>query len=164
MNQEAYKGYSMKWYKFLIYFELIASGILNIISGFLKLIRKSPELTEIAREEMMEKAPFLNVTDLAIGFLCFGIASLFFISRDKLAKFNYRGPLLLHITYLSVAVVNVAAFAIYFFGSKGLTMSAEMAYERMGLSALIQGIAAVVLMIVDHVYFGTRKELFCYDD
>lgn len=147
--------YPMKWWKFLVYFLLFASAVLNLFSGIGQLTGSIYE--ETPGDGMIELVyatyPALKPVDVIVGLLTIGLAVLAIFVRQSLYKFKAIGPKLLIIMYAASCIINavycVAVFSIVPDIAKDMT------------SDFISTIATgIIMVVVNVIYFRTRKELF----
>lgn len=157
--------YPMKWYKFLIYFDLIAGFILNIIGGLGRvtgfyLYGVYGEDYYYYLEAIAKESPAFRWADVVFGLLTIGIAFLMIITRYRLNNYMKSGPLFLYLTYLSVIVVNILAFIIY--GVLISRMSGGFKYDfaMLRVYQIVNSITTLIILICNIVYFRKRKELF----
>lgn len=147
-QQQQYNGYPMNWYKFLIYFALFASCVLNLISGIVILTGG-----HYGGYASMVYAYFggLKALDIIIGILIILLAAFAIVTRFSLAKLQASGPKYLYILYIGSFVVNI----IY-----AIAVGAITGINVFDTSIIIQLIVCVVMVIVNHIYFSKRKSLF----
>lgn len=137
----------MKWFKFLIYFALFASAVLNVFSGF-RYISGNQNAAYYERIDGLEGLDtFMSWSAIAMG-------ALALIARFRLAGFYKNGPKLLKLMY----GMNVLISCIYFLGLKAL---ATHSGYQVNITSLIPSIAAGVFMYaVNSLYFSKREHLF----
>ncbi len=141
----------MKWFKFIIYFQLFASAALNLLNAF-QLFTGAQYEGQAERVYLL--FPGLKTADLLYGALCLVMAALAIFARFRLAKFRQNGPKLYY-TLLIVAIVG--ALLYLFLASSALSVSFA---ELMDSSVSGSLIGSAVLLIVNRIYFGKRMDLF----
>ena len=141
----------MNWYKFLIYFGLFASGVLNVINGILMLTGGH---YNGAAEFVYSVFDGLQVLDILVGLMSIGCGAFAIYTRFRLSGFCKNGPAMLTYVYIAGAVVSV----VYLFG---LMLIMEEAFELVDISSYIGSLAISVAMIfANKAYFDKRKHLF----
>ena len=142
--------FGMKWFKFLIYFALFASAVLNFfsaISFFTGATYGDPEVIEA----IYETYPALKAVDITVGVLTLGLAGLAIFTRFQLAAFKKNAPILLYVMYgldlaislLYVLVASVATGLNLFSGNTAVSI-----------------LTSVVMIACNVVYFKKRACLF----
>lgn len=150
---------SMKWYKFLIYFSLFASAILNVVSGIMLLIGESykNEDGDNITEALYKLMDGLESVDMIFGIIIIAFAVFLIYVRFRLAGFYKNGPKMLLTVYVLIAVINIVyIIAVESCHTELTSKLIEIDYTN----AITQIIVAVVMVIVNTVYFNKRKELF----
>lgn len=154
-NQD-YNGFPMKWYKFLIYFLLFASGILNIISGIMAMTG-----AQHGGLASMVYAVFgaLKPIDVIFGLCAIGLGIYAIYVRFELAKLKRGAPKKLMMIYVFNCVINLvyAIAAIIIISSNPYSGNAATSISPSIIGTII---GAVVMIIVNKVYFDKRASLF----
>ena len=154
-NTSPNQGYlPMNWYKFLIYFALFASAILNLISGFLIITGKTYEIQSngwVSADLVYTVYGALQPLDIFYGLCAFCFVALAIIIRMKLAAYKSDGPNYLALFYIVNAVVN---FLYYLIASIILDQNLFTA------SPIINIAVSVVMVFVNKLYFEKRKHMF----
>lgn len=142
----------MKWFKFLIYFALFASAVLNALSGISMLTGSvygdSAELVYAFFDGLKGLDSFVGIAMLALA--GFGI-----FTRFRLSGFCKNGPMMLNIAYLAGAAVNL----IYIIGAFSI-LPDYVAAEIDITSTVSSIVTSVVMVFVNSAYFKKRKHLF----
>lgn len=144
----------MAWYKFLIYFALFASAILNAYNG-IRMITG----TEYGEVKELVYAMFdgLQSVDILVGILVLGVAAIAIFARVRLAGFYKNGPALITALYAANVIVNlVYIVALYLVLPEGVFDYIEVA------DYVVNIVVACVMIGVNAVYFGKRKDLFIH--
>lgn len=146
----------MNWYKFLIYFALFASaaiGFINAIMFLIGTINGSPAEARL----FYAYFPAWRILDIIIGVLMIVCVALLLLTRFRLSGFHKNGPMLLTLSYAALATVNLA----YMVGAIIVASSYGIGIAELSLFPTISNtVSALVLMVVNLVYFGKRKALF----
>jgi hypothetical protein len=139
----------MKWYKFVIYFQLIL-GPLMLLSTAVQ------QMTGIVYGESADLVyatfPQLKTVDIIYGVILLGIAAFALYVRHTLTEYYENAPKLLIIYYLAQPAVALL-YSLYV-SSIVPTMDMSVAYPSI--------IIGIVLSIVTYVYFSKREELFIF--
>ena len=148
----SYGALPMNWYKFLIYFALFASCVINAITGIGLM---TGMIYGEASSYVYAIFGGLRVVDLLIGAVMICVAVLAIIVRQKLAQFRKDGPSYLMILY----AVNMAATILYLILATMVVgewlLSSEIVGQYMASTAV-----SIVMMVVNNIYFKKRASLF----
>ncbi len=142
----------MKWYKFLIYFSLFASAVLNLISGVQMLTGSA-----YGDDAELVYAFFdgLKTLDVFMGLAMLALAALAIYTRFRLSGFCKNGPKMVMVLY----AVDAALQLIYIIGVNAILPSAVSG--SIDMTSTITGIAVSAVMIwVNKIYFDKRASLF----
>ena len=144
----------MGWFKFLIYFSLIAGAVLNFLSalGFItgSIYASQSNYTVTADIVYAFYGNGLRIVDIARGASLIALGVFAIITRSKLAKYKKDGPRSLIGLYIySVASVVIYLFACYL-------IIGELAIEDIAVNLIVN----IVMIVVNKIYFGKRKFLF----
>lgn len=160
----------MKWYKFVIYFQLFAGALINI--GSLGLVIRDKSDYEEQKKEVLEAADFgssyydemldmfgkldtyLNIC-IVIA-VCSALAAILaIVARQKLAHYKKEGPKLLLIYYGVNLGINIATVInCYMFIPKEVVE----AYDFSQVYGYI--IAVISLIVCNRIYFKKREYMF----
>lgn len=160
---QAIPGLGMNWFKFIIYFQLFAAALGNLILGIVMLTgnQYNTEYGNIS-EIMYLMFPSLKTLDIFVGICMILLAAGCIFARMRLAGFYANGPKL----YLCVLAASIAVNLIYIvaffviFGDviQGLGLDGaalEIVSQFVGMM-----IGYVILVIVNSIYFKKRAQLF----
>ncbi len=145
----------MGWYKFLIYFSLFASAVINVINGFTCL--RGTHYGDVA-DLVYAMFGGLKTVDLLMAVASFALAAFSIYVRFRLAQYRQDGPTML--TWLYVA--SIAVSILYIVGVAAV-LPAEVRGEVVSSSvssAAPSAVVAVVMIFVNRVYFKNRAHLF----
>lgn len=145
----------MKWFKFVIYFQLFANCVMNAISA-ISAFTGVQYLGEA--ESVYSYIDGLKGVDTIYGILLLGLAALAIIARMRLAKFCIDGPKFYHI--LLVAQMAVSVFYIIAVNS-AVSNSIVAAYYEPDYTSVISSLVTTGVMLACNVaYFKKRTHLF----
>lgn len=144
----------MKWYKFLIYFVLFASAVVNAIAGFSYIT--GGQYGDY-KELVYKVFPALKGVDVIYGLAALAIAALAIYTRMRLAGYYKNGPQLLNTLYIaaiSVSLVYLIIVTIVINSSQNITEfeAPSSSYASIAVSAAI--------LIANSTYFKKRAHLF----
>ena len=141
----------MKWFKFIIYFQLFASAVLNTISAITFLTGAH---YQGMADQVYSYFHGLKGLDVFYGILLLALAGFAIFVRQRLAKFRRNGPLL----YYVLMIVSIVVSFIYLIaGSSILHVSLG---EVMDASSLASIVTSIVMLVVNIIYFKKRADLF----
>ncbi len=138
----------MKWFKFIIYFQLWASMLVYLVTAGKYL---TGAYYEGSAEMVYDFFPALQPLDIVMGVFCLALAVYAVVVQRALAKFRAKGPMMYYLMY----IVSLAGTALYLLiGSIILGQSAFTA-ETAG-----SFLGALVMIFINIPYFNNRKHLF----
>ena len=141
----------MGWYKFLIYFALFASAVLNAVNG-INLF--TGEIYDGAAELVYGVFDGLQALDMFVGGASVVLACMAIYVRIRLAGYYKNGPKLLNNLYLAVIAVQL----IYIIG---VYIIFEDAAEAVDFGGAYVNIAyGCAMMGANASYFKKREHLF----
>ena len=138
----------MKWFKFIIYFQLWAGMLVNLVTAGKYFTGAYYE----GNAEMVYRFfPALQPLDIIMGVVCLALAVYAVVVQRALAKFRAKGPMMYYLIY----IVSTAGTVLYLLiGSIILGQSAFTA-ETAG-----SFLGALVMIFINIPYFNNRKHLF----
>lgn len=155
MRQEtSVKPLGMAWYKFLIYFSLIASAVISIIysfsyiSGGIYYVGTNGEVS--AEQVYAYYGTGLQVVDVLYGIFLIAFAILAFVVRHKLANYEPDAPKFVKILYS----ISAGAPLLYAIIVSAIT---EQSVIANAISSLIVGL---IILFANVKYFNKRAHLF----
>ena len=90
----------MKWYKFLIYFALIAGAVVNFATGITMVTGSVYEVQSgVSADTVYSMYDGLKTIDVIYGLALFAVAILGFVTRSKLANYKADGPKFVYMVY-----------------------------------------------------------------
>ena len=144
----------MAWYKFLIYFALIAGAIINLIysfnyiSGGIYFVETNGEVS--AEQVYAYYGTGLQVVDVFYGFFLIAFAILAFVLRHKLANYEPDSLKFVKIFYsLSAGVPFLYAILV-----------AAITGQSLAVQAVTSAIVGLVFLLLNIKYFKKRAHLF----
>ncbi len=146
--------FPMKWYKFLIYFALFASAVLNALSGIGQMLGTVYSNQEIA-SAVYAQYPALRPVDIVYGLLLIGLAAFAIVTRQQLANYKEKAPLFLYAMYGSTIVLSV----FYLIATSLVMQSMDFTITAV-VESLPSLISSAVVLVLNIVYFQKRKVLF----
>lgn len=144
------KALSMRWYKFIINFQLFLAAIVNVANAgyyFWGLnYGENAELVYMFYES-------LQVLDIFMGVVMLALAALCIYARGRLRRFRKNAVS----AYLSLIIINMICQIIYTVAVCGIVGYLDVA-AAMGLG--YNTVANAALLIGNYIYFKKRKHLF----
>ena len=152
------KKQGMKWFKFIIYAALFIGAAFNILCGIGYIMGLQYSAASSSAEAIYLHFPMISIVDKVYGVLliCLGCGALY--TRFRLAKFMKDGPrcyFLLQIISIFVSVLYTLAVYIVLIQSGYNTFTVETL-----LSDFTSTIPAIIILIINTVYFQKRRHLF----
>lgn len=149
-------GQGMAWYKFIIYFQLIASGLSWLLSGIQSFmgggINVSYGGNKADIEYLYEYFPNLRSMMIIFGVLYCALAVFAFYTHSQIASFKKNGPVTLMIFYISSFIILAAHYI-------GLAMMLNLTFEA---TVYISFTSYAVMITCTLIYMNKRKHLFIY--
>ena len=164
MPESAYRSvssaaeYPMKWFKFLIYFQLFANAVIMLFTAISSIFGLQYDGDA---ELVYYVAPGLKVVDVIYGIVCLGLMAGAIVVRQKLAHYRKNAPVL----YIGFVTVGSVISLIYTFAAVAVT-GAISPYAPGESLVLISGavlgtlIGAGIVIPLNYIYFKKREELF----
>ncbi|MBR5093949.1 MAG: zinc-ribbon domain-containing protein [Oscillospiraceae bacterium] len=149
----------MKWYKFIIYFQLFANAVSNVLNAGASFTGLHYSDTDPvgAAARTYASYPALKVLDWSYGFACLALAVFAILVRSSLANFKRQGPRLYYLLLIANLVVGVLDYVLAGVIS-GVELSGALAGSSLAL--LGSGCATLIMLILTKIYFDHRKDLF----
>ena len=142
----------MKWYKFLIYFALIAGAIVNFATGITMVTGSVYEVQSgVSADTVYSMYDGLKTIDVIYGLALFAVAILGFVTRSKLANYKADGPKFVYMVY-GISAVVVLLYNIFVGAVTGLNV--------FNASVVTSFIVQLVMIWANMKYFGKRAHLF----
>lgn len=138
----------MKWFKFIIYFQLWAGMLVNLVTAGKYFTGAYYE----GNAEMVYRFfPALQPLDIVMGVVCLALAVYAVVVQRALAKFRAKGPMMYYLMY----IVNTAVTVLYLI--IGSIIIGQSAFTAEVAGSII---GSIVMLFVSIPYFNNRKHLF----
>lgn len=142
----------MKWFKFIIWFQLFFSTLTGVVNGYSIMTGAHYDVTDWQLEYIYNVYDGLKTLDVITGvaFIALGIFAL--ITRFVLAGFKKAGPIM----YLGLLAANIVFSIIYIAVFCMIVDSAD----GITSSTIVNLVVCIALLIANAVYFKNRKHMF----
>lgn len=141
----------LKWYKFIIYFQLFASGILNIANAFNYF---TGNIYGDKAKAVYTVYDGIYLLDMFYGCLLLITGICSFKVRQDLAKFRVKGPT----NYLIILGINFFGGFVY---TLLVSMISGVPLASLGFAqSLTSLIVGIICIYLNKLYFDNRKFLF----
>lgn len=141
----------MKWFKFIIYFQLFASAVISVITAITMFTGAH---YQGQADRVYSYFPGLKGLDVFYAIALLALAAFAIITRQNLAKFRKNGPKF----YFIMIIAGIVVALIYSIaGSSILHVSLGEVMDASSVSSLVVNIA---LLIINIIYFKKREDLF----
>lgn len=138
----------MKWFKFIIYLQLWAGMLVNLVTAGKYFTGAYYE----GNAEMVYRFfPALQPLDIVMGVVCLALAVYAVVVQRALAKFRAKGPMMYYLMY----IVNTAVTVLYLI--IGSIIIGQSAFTAEVAGSII---GSIVMLFVNIPYFNNRKHLF----
>lgn len=138
----------MMWFKFIIYFQLWAGMLVNLVTAGKYFTGAYYE----GNAEMVYRFfPALQPLDIVMGVVCLALAVYAVVVQRALAKFRAKGPMMYYLMY----IVNTAVTVLYLI--IGSIIIGQSAFTAEVAGSII---GSIVMLFVNIPYFNNRKHLF----
>lgn len=141
----------MKWFKFIIYFQLFASMLMLIRDG--SMAATGAHYGGDA-EFIYTLWPSLKIIDSLYAIICFLLVIFAFYVRMSLAKYREQGPKL----YLVLLLCNLF-FPFLYFAAVSLATGVSVS-EFLSANTVANALTSIILIFVNKKYFNKRRHLF----
>lgn len=145
----------MKWYKFVIYFQLFFSGFFAIVTA---LRTMTGNIYGVGSDvsALYEAFPALRSTNIFFGILwiVYAVFAVFFV-RKHLVDYKSNAIILLLICYVISPIIDTVHLVI----QMGIV---HLSFSDIGGASQIMGqwIGIIILVILSYIYFNKRKHMF----
>lgn len=151
----------MKWYKFLIYFSLPLSFIMNVLSlidtiPLLKNFQPSDYLPGLADMVYIHSVIGIGITAITL--------LLILLAEIKLYKRQWPGVRLLLAMYLLQALYSVVMIVFLLTMATPTDVLAASIVAQLMSQFIVSGIGMIVMFLLNRTYFRKRKALFSSND
>ena len=144
----------MKWYKFLIYFSLILTGLSNMYTG-VQAVMGMQYGTKEQSAQVYAVYPGLHILDIVYGVLLIILGVFVFIVRQQLAGYRAKGPKYLLIMYIASLILE-----IFYIGAGSLLSGVNLLTSESGVMLISSLLVSLFMIGANKVYFDKRAHLF----
>ncbi|MBR3157780.1 MAG: zinc ribbon domain-containing protein [Atopobiaceae bacterium] len=144
LAQATSEGLGMGWYKFMIYFQLFAGAVIDIIVGLSVM-----SISRLGSEYGTPSSFSAIFVFMGVFYIAFGIFYIY--CRTLMARFSTKAITTLYIVY----GVNIAVSVLGLIGSTRSGSSPTSTMTNLG--------ATIVLLVINMSYFKKRAHLFVND-
>lgn len=147
LKQAESEKLGMRWYKFVIYVQCLASAIFDFMAGLVYVVSRWGNITEF----VYIVYPAMQVVDVTYGIALFALGALFIYVRFQLKLFTANGRKL----YLAVWLASAIASGLY------LLLASDVRGAFISTSDnIIELVIGIVACVCNFRYFQRRKHLF----
>ncbi len=141
----------LKWWKFLVYFALFLSAILNLTSGILIMCGM-----QYGEGASLLYAVYRNMKalDIIYGLSMMALAGFAILTRQHLYRFKKDGPKMLLVLYGASLILTILYPLL-----ASVIIRRSPAYAFTG-KFLLQLCLSIVMIVVNKIYFDRRASLF----
>ncbi len=145
----------MKWFKFVIYFQLFLSALVNIINGFRISTGLHYGVTSRQLDYIYNHFDGLKMLDVCIGICIVVLGVLALITRFMLSGYKKCGPSM----YIGLLIANIVIGFIYIAAFYFIVSSVSPDVSISG-DTFITLETNMTLLVLNIIYFKKRKHLF----
>lgn len=138
----------MKWHKFIIYFSLFVSALVNFSAG----------IQCVAGQQYGEDTELiyflydgLKALDFIYGLLLFGLAGYILFTRHQLARMKRSGPKLMEILCVLIVVLPLVYLCL---------VTIITGINVFDFSAVTNLLSSLVMSVINIIYYRKRRHLF----
>ena len=164
-QQPAQPTYSMKWYKFLIYFALFASAVAGVINAVMYF---NGSMYNNFKDMFYEYFGSVKTVDTIFGIVLIVVAVFAIVVRFSLSGYKKIAPTLLTVYF----AVMYASTGVYYLtvnsmiDKKSMLVNGRMIFKladystQLIFSAIGTAVGGLVMIVLNLIYFKKRKDLF----
>lgn len=141
----------MKWFKFIIYFQLFANAAVNGYSALTALIGTQ---YQGSADLVYKSFPGLRAVDIAYGLVLLALAAFAVFTRMRLARFRRNAPLL----YYILSIANTLDAVLYVLLVSLVSGVPVGDFDNLNLTVAVA--VNLMMLVINLIYFGKRKDLF----
>lgn len=141
----------MKWFKFIIYFQLFASAVVNLFTALTQFTGCAYAVQGADVSLVASVFPGLRVLDVSYGLLLLLISVFSVLVRFRLAKFKAGAP----VQYLILFGAQAVLALLY-----AVIASAILGESVLDVSLVSSMATSLVLILASAAYFKKRAHLF----
>ena len=153
-SQIRQKPLGMKWFKFLIYFQLFAASLVSLLTGVFLFIGKIYTGASAEEVELLYMYfPNLKIFNLCMGVVYVVLCILYLITRFMLSGYRKAGPAMLIAMYVGSFLISVLLVLIT------LQLVGGVVYE-INVTTIASVVTSIIMIVCNIIYFKKRKHLF----
>lgn len=148
------KPLGMKWFKFLIYFQLFMASLVSLLTGVFLFTGKIYTGASAEEVELLYMYfPNLKIFNLCMGVVYVVLCILYLITRFMLSGYRKAGPAMLIAMYVGSFLISVLLVLIT------LQFVGGVVYE-INVTTIASIITSIIMIVCNIIYFKKRKHLF----
>lgn len=148
------KPLGMKWFKFLIYFQLFVASLVSLLTGVFLFTGKIYTGASAEEVELLYMYfPNLKTFNLCMGVVYVVLCILYLVTRFMLSGYRKAGPAMLIAMYVGSLLISVLLVLIT------LQLVGGVVYE-INITTITSVITSIVMIVCNIIYFKKRKHLF----
>lgn len=153
-SQMQQKSLGMKWFKFLIYFQLFIASLVSLLTGVFLFTGKIYTGASAEEVELLYMYfPNLKIFNLCMGVVYVVLCILYLITRFMLSGYRKAGPAMLIAMYVGSFLISVLLVLIT------LQLVGGVVYE-INVTTIASVVTSIVMIVCNIIYFKKRKHLF----
>lgn len=148
------KPLGMKWFKFLIYFQLFVASLVSLLTGVFLFTGKIYTGASAEEVELLYMYfPNLKIFNLCMGVVYVVLCILYLVTRFMLSGYRKAGPAMLIAMYVGSLLISVLLVLIT------LQLVDGVVYE-INITTITSVVTSIVMIVCNIIYFKKRKHLF----
>lgn len=148
------KPLGMKWFKFLIYFQLFVASLVSLLTGVFLFTGKIYTGASAEEVELLYMYfPNLKIFNLCMGVVYVVLCILYLVTRFMLSGYRKAGPAMLIAMYVGSLLISVLLVLIT------LQLVGGVVYE-INITTITSVVTSIVMIVCNIIYFKKRKHLF----
>lgn len=152
--QTQQKPLGMKWFKFLIYFQLFVASLVSLLTGVFLFTGKIYTGASAEEVELLYMYfPNLKIFNLCMGVVYVVLCILYLVTRFMLSGYRKAGPAMLIAMYVGSLLISVLLVLIT------LQLVGGVVYE-INITTITSVVTSIVMIVCNIIYFKKRKHLF----
>lgn len=150
---DRYQGFPMKWYKFLVYFSLWLSALINAVTA--SQVINGSHYGAYA-QDVYKLWPKLQTVDRAYGAVLAVLVVLTIVTAIRLLQLKKGAPTLLLVVYAAALVSSILYLVLAAASTGGAVSISDLRDSSSGASM----VTSLAMIVVNAVYFKKRESLF----
>ena len=148
------KSLGMKWFKFLIYFQLFMACIVSIGTGIMLVTGKIyTTLSTMEVDLLYMYFPGLKTFNVCMGVVYCILGIIYLVTRFMLSGYKKAGPPMLIAIYVGSLLISIIQVVITIQIVSGTI-------ESVSITTIASVLTSIIMIICNIVYFRKRKHLF----